>query len=142
MLINKYYFESRDRGITVIIGYNEEGGMCFLDASALSPAACSRFMQIIPYKESMIADFKKNIPYMEVTLAQNDLSFQAFYDAYAHKVGKKAIAEKKWNKLSDAEKLACYKALPKYNTYLDRTRLAKAYLETFLNNNYWENEFK
>jgi hypothetical protein len=142
MLINKYYFESKDRGVMAIIGYNTEGVMCYYDATQLSPSASTRFLNILPYKESLIPEFRKNTPYLEVTKVQTDLSFKAFYDAYAHKVGKKALAEKKWNKLSDAEKLACFKALPHYNRYLESTRIAKAYLETFLNNNYWENEYK
>lgn len=50
-----------------------------------------------------------------------DLSFESFWVVYNYKKGK-ADAETEWNKLADFDKVKVFKALPKYNHYLQTHR--------------------
>jgi hypothetical protein len=142
MLVNKYYIESKKHDLSVVVGYNEGGILCHFEASELTPASVAKFLNHLPFTEEELDAFKKKFLNISVTVAQTDLSFKAFYDAYDYKVGKKAKAEKIWEKLNDTQRLACYRVLPKYNRHLEFTKISKAYLETFLNNAYFENEYK
>jgi hypothetical protein len=77
-------------------------------------------------------------PKLSIVLQPQDLSFQAFWNQYANKVGNKARAEKLWNKLTDAERSQCFDALPAYDYYLrQRPTMERCYAETFLAQQRW-----
>lgn len=79
---------------------------------------------------------------LKVTATPPDLSFAAFWDSYGYKVGKKDKVEQLWKSLSEADKIACLKAVPKYNRWIAaKTNMEKAYPQTFLTQRRWENEF-
>ena len=78
-----------------------------------------------------------------IEVGEPDLSFDAFWNAYAHKIGKKKMAENSWNKLSKADKIKALMAIKDYNRYLSRKPgIEKAHATTYLNQEYWKNEYK
>jgi hypothetical protein len=76
----------------------------------------------------------------EVSIAPADFSFESFWEFYDHKV-KKVDAEKQWNKLNQPDKIKCFICLPGYNAYLQRRRISKAHLSTFINQKYFEDDW-
>lgn len=80
---------------------------------------------------------------LEITKADLDLTFDAFWNAYGHKIGKKKMAENTWNKLSRAVKMRAVMAIKDYNGYLSRNPgIQKAHATTYLNQEYYDNEWK
>ncbi|MEZ5195087.1 MAG: hypothetical protein R2764_01410 [Bacteroidales bacterium] len=84
-------------------------------------------------------DFKK---YFVIKKVAPDLSFEAFWEAYAYKVGKKERAQKLWEGLSDPDKALALSACPKYRYYLStKTNMEQAYAETWLRNRRFEDQY-
>lgn len=69
-----------------------------------------------------------------------DLSFDRLWEAYNYKMGKKD-ALKVFNKLKEAEVIKVFLSLKGYEAHLKRTGQAKAYLATYLNKEYYNNEY-
>ncbi len=143
-MLSKYTIQSKSSKEVAVLGYNAEAMLVYFSLNEnLTQEQIKWFVNNFPlYENELPAIEKRAKGSLTITRAQTDLSFPAIWEAYAYKVGKKAKAEAKWNKLSEAEKLAVFNCLPIYNAHLQAKGTAKAYLETFLNNNYWENEFK
>jgi len=97
------------------------------------------FSPKFPYLETTIQKWK-SIKGIDLVIGTPDLSFNIFFDNYAHKVGR-LKAEKSWNKLSKADRITCLKSLKAYNDYLFRKRIAKAYPATYLNQRMFDDEF-
>ncbi len=142
-MLTKYLIENKIFKHAVVVGYSQHGKVIFYDATGIEQGEKQHRMFVeIPYLEAELPLFAKKFPTLKITKAQTDLSFPAIWEAYGYKVGGKEATAKKWNKLSEAEKIAVFNCLPKYNEYLTKTGTAKAYLETFLNQKRYENEFK
>ncbi|MFJ1439609.1 hypothetical protein ACILPE_07755 [Capnocytophaga canimorsus] len=69
-----------------------------------------------------------------------DLSFDRLWEAYNYKMGKKD-ALKVFNKLKEPEIIKVFLSLKGYEAHLKRTGQAKAYLATYLNKEYYNNEY-
>ena len=65
-------------------------------------------------------------------------SFDDWWNAYQKKRGRKK-AEAKWNRLSDADKIACMEATPAYVASIDDRQFQKDPL-TYLNGECWNDE--
>lgn len=76
----------------------------------------------------------------EVTKGEPDLSFDAFWSAYNHKV-KKVKAESAWKALANRDKMGALAGIKSYDNYLRRKGVAKAYPSTYLNQRYWEDNY-
>ena len=69
-----------------------------------------------------------------------DLSFERFWEEYNHKVGKKARVQKKWEAMSEPERIKALKYIKKYSYFLaERPTIEKKYPETYLNTAEWNN---
>lgn len=79
----------------------------------------------------------------KMTVAQipNDLSFEFFWNAYRHKVGDKAKTEKLWQAMGEAERISVLDSLKRYETYLQKTKVAKVYPERYLSQKRYQNAF-
>ncbi len=143
-MLKKYLLQNTVIKRDIVVGFNENGLLVFFDADCeLSDKQARWFQANVPFEEKDLPELvKKSQGRLTVTKAQTDLSFDAIWNKYNYKVGKKDKTQKLWEKMSDAERLATYKMLPAYNSHLNRTSEGKAYLETFLRNKYWENEYK
>jgi hypothetical protein len=74
---------------------------------------------------------------------EQDLSFDAFWDLYEHKVGNKARAMKLWSNLPKMDKARCFVGIRQYKFWLSHhPNVEKLYAETFLHQRRWENEYK
>lgn len=69
----------------------------------------------------------------------NKIPFDWFWDAYDKKVGSKEKLEKKWDKLSDEEKVAALKHIDLYKKSQPDKKYRKN-PETYLNNKSWNDE--
>lgn len=79
----------------------------------------------------------------EISVGEPDLSFTSFWDKYKYKIGKRKMAENSWNKMSKAKKIKAMLGIRDYDNYLHRNPgIGKAHATTFLNQEYYENEYK
>lgn len=98
--------------------------------------------QNFPVTERMMKEvwMKQKKSAFEIIVGEPDLSFDAFWNAYNHKV-KKVVSERAWNRLSKKDRMDALKAIKSYEGYLHRKGIAKAHPATYLNQRYWEDSF-
>jgi hypothetical protein len=82
------------------------------------------------------------IPNVTMQLVPEDLTFERFWEEYGFKMGNKAKTERQYNELKEEEKVAIFKAIPKYLYWLSCGTVAQAMPSTWLNQRRWENDFK
>lgn len=70
-----------------------------------------------------------------------DTSFDAFWNAYAYKVGNKTRVQKKWNAMKVSERILAIGAIPRYKRFADSKKIERVYPETYIDQRRWENEF-
>jgi hypothetical protein len=92
------------------------------------------------YDDTFVAAFG-NAP-LEFVAEGYKVSFEMFWERYAHKVNKKRCMQL-WDKLSEANKVKAFAGLNPYLRHLQyNTWKNKADPETYLRNQYWLNEYK
>lgn len=94
----------------------------------------------LPKRQSEIFVVMKH-PKVTVQPIEEDLSFEAFWERYDLKVGKKDRAKKLWTQLPDMDKHQALKAIPRYNMWLIEKGINKVYPETYLSQRRFENAF-
>lgn len=130
----KYHLNGNLYSFTVLEGSLSGTQMKWLFGTDNFPA-----LEVI-MKEKWMKNLKANF---EISIGEPDLTFEAFWNAYNNKVGKKKMAENTWNKLSKASKIKALQAISSYNKYLSRKPgIDKAHATTYLNQEYWGNEWK
>ena len=76
----------------------------------------------------------------ELVEIPSNLSFDAFWEAYAYKVGKKERVKKKWDAMPESERTKALAHIKKYNYFLsERPHMERKYAETYLNCQEWNN---
>ena len=91
-------------------------------------------------KTIWLPNLKQNF---EITVGDIDLSFDAFWNAYANKVGKRKETENKWSRMPKAEKIQVLSNISKYNNYLKYyPKQQKQYPSTYLNQEAYKNDWK
>ena len=70
-----------------------------------------------------------------------DVSFEAFWNTYAYKVGNKSRVQKKWNLLPEKERILAIGAIARYKRFAESKRIERVYPETYIDQHRWENEF-
>lgn len=96
-----------------------------------------------PIDETKIQQWTKTPEMMQRFKVQKilaDLSFDALWKQYDYKMGKKD-AIKSFNKLKEADIIKVFLSLKGYEAHLKRTGQAKAYLATYINKEYYNNEY-
>ncbi|GIJ93382.1 hypothetical protein CAPN001_20310 [Capnocytophaga stomatis] len=96
-----------------------------------------------PIDELKIKHWQTNSPFKEhfkIEKIAADLSFDRLWEQYNYKMGKKD-ALKVFNKLKEADVIKVFLSLKNYEAHLKRTGQAKAYLATYLNKEYYNNEY-
>lgn len=125
-----------------LFDYNNEG---YLLNYTLTPG---RFEQV--HFDFLFKRFPKNLvmmkawmeekfPNVTFKIIEEDLSFDAFYNKYAHKVSKRSVAEKVWKNMPDTERAKAIAFIPIYQQHLLKTNVNKKYPETYLNSEMWNN---
>lgn len=83
----------------------------------------------------------KKSPTAKIEEVPEDLSFEAFWNAYDMKHNRKRC-EPLWNRLSESDKLRCIKSIARYNAYLKRVGwIGKKHPDGYLSNRYFETEW-
>ncbi|MDN3671671.1 hypothetical protein QWY99_01145 [Flavobacterium branchiarum] len=93
-----------------------------------------------PWKEDYIKEWTKKYKSIKLEVGEPDLSFKALWNLYDNKVSK-FDAEKAFKKLSDADKIKCFLAIPGYKKYLAKKGTGTAHLATFINRQYYNDEW-
>ena len=70
-----------------------------------------------------------------------DLSFARFWAAYDYKVGNKARVEKKWNALSQEDRLLALSGIARQRRHSESHKTDMPYPETYIDQRRWENVF-
>lgn len=140
---NKYtiFFLGKTKTIEVQVEYSEIG--C-LNRLAFPPDITRQMAEWcynrIPLDEKDLVDYPGAWKIEPVPV---DLSFPVFWEAYAHKIGDKTRTMKLWVALTEADRIKCLRAIPKYNQWLKlRPSMERLYPETFLKQERFRNEFK
>lgn len=99
----------------------------------------SKILSKIPVNlQMMIADVKLQKPNSAWKFSEvQDLSFEAFYSKYPHKVGPKEKTRKAYEKLSEAEKMEAILFIPEL-VKMKKDGTAYPYPATYLNSKYWK----
>lgn len=138
----KYLIEFKKSAASALLEYNDQGYLIKyeLEPGAFEKAQFEYFLSRFPRNIDFLNKWKTEGPAgTKVKLVEEDLSFEAFYDAYANKVSKKATAEKIWNKMPDSERVKAIKYIQVYDQRLRQTSINKKYPETYLNHQEWNN---
>lgn len=119
--------------------YNEDGFLINseLNIVNLTTDAIEFLTRNYPIRIRLLLKYKE-IKNVVVTEVMPDLSFDAFWNKYNYKIGKKARAEKLWNALDSLNKSAAMRQIAKYESWLiQHPNTDKQYPETFLSNQSW-----
>ncbi len=74
-------------------------------------------------------------------VTERDLSFARFWQSYGYKVGDRRRVERKWDALSDEDRLLALQGISRQRRHSDQHRTDMPYPETYLNQRRWENQF-
>ena len=137
----RYLIRFKNHNATAMVEYNEDGFLVKyeLEAGDLKEDHLLFISKIFPYNLNRLEKGLKTIPNIDVREIEEDLSFDAFYDKYAHKVSKRSVSEKIWNKMPDIERAKAIKFIDIYDTNIRKTGVNKRYPETYLNSEIWNN---
>lgn len=122
--------------ITYIDGVLRE--VCF--PAGMSDTQYAWFLQNVPKQEALLAGFAISGNFTSYALHTH--TFEAFWDMYNHKVGKKDRAKKLWDSLGEFEQDRAMMGVIRYKRYLAQNpHIAQCYPETYLSQKRWENEY-
>lgn len=141
--MRKYILTSHLFEGSVTFGFNEDGYLVYLNNEAdfnttqfdwfLSP---DKFPRHIDHVQRLAAVIKGKLEE-----APPDVSFDAFWDAYANKKNRKR-SEGLWKKMSDSQRLKCVLSVKPYLNYLARVKWRnQADPDTFLRNEQYETDW-
>lgn len=131
----------KETGATLLFNYNLNGFLIgFKTDFVVKEATVTYFKEHFPFTVDGLNHYK-TLQMFKVDELLQDLSFEAFWNTYAHKVGNKARAEKLWNALSDNARAKALNYIRTYNNYLLQNQgIQKLYPETYLNQKRYNNE--
>lgn len=124
---------------SIVLEYDENGLLNRLEFIDNTAEQINFMLLKIPVEETELRAFVE-IRKLKLHLVQQDLSFAAFWNAFAYKNGKKARAERLWKALSKIECEQVFIAIPRYRRFIAFKNQDSAYPETWLFNRMWEND--
>lgn len=141
MELTKYLVETRSNTGGIILGY-QNGLLHMVDIQTpnLEEKQVKWIWNWVPMLESDAMHYKNEKIW--ITKMAEDLSFEAFWNKFDYKIGKKERAENLWKALRTDEKGAALKCIPKYKHWIATQNIKPTYPETWLSQRRWENEFK
>lgn len=138
--MSKYIMEFDKTQATALLEYNERGWLVSykFEPGAFSDEIFRVFARGFPCTIELLGAWQstKAIRIKEVPF---DASFEAFWTAYAMKVGNKPRCIKLWEAMTEPNQIKAIKFIPQYNTYLAQNNINKKLPETFLNQEPWNN---
>lgn len=94
----------------------------------------------MPLTASGFTDMVGKSTTVKVQEIKQDLGFDAFWEAYDHKLNRKRC-EPLWNKMNEKNRLLCLNSIRAYNKYLERTGIRKKDPEGYLKNEMYHNDY-
>lgn len=144
--MEKYTITIKKQSTAVAVaGYDENGVCCMvrIETPGLTKEQAGWLLKTVPAAEADLPVLEQTLQFVKVERHPTDLSFNAFWDAYAYKVGKRERAMKLWAGMSDADKTKCLRSIPRYNQWLaSKFNMERLYPETYLHQARYNNEFK
>jgi len=138
---NKYIFTSKNMDASIVFKFDLNGDLIYFEIDGETDSKQRDWIYSrIPINESWIEAVWKKLKTGRIEKTPTDLSFEAFWEAYKLKVGKKSETKNIWNKMDENERI---KALIFIKTYDNQLRLRqgqqKKYPSTYLNAQEWNN---
>ncbi|MDX6187969.1 hypothetical protein SGQ83_01290 [Flavobacterium sp. Fl-318] len=128
----KYYLKGDLKSFEVLDGQLSQKQIVWLFASSNFPAT-ENIMKKIWMSKSLKDNF-------EISVSMPEINFENLWSLYGHKVSK-FDSEKAFNKLKEADRIKCFLAVPSYQKYLIKSRIAIAHLSTFINRQYYNDDW-
>lgn len=129
--------------VTLIDGHEmDERQKNYVWGFLIAPFKTSK--EMLDYVESAAKQdaIRNEKPKFTVDLLPADTSFEAFWNAYGNKVGKKERTQQLWKLMSEDKRLLAMAGIKKYKNWLIlNTAVQMLYPETYLSQKRWENEF-
>lgn len=120
-----------------------DGLLVHFDASeGVHPQQVEWLHNNMPLKYSDFAAFKAKIEKTKAKIVevQKDLSFEAFWELYNYKKGKKDSCKRTWEGISQADKVLAMNYIKVYKKFLaDRPHVECMYPQSYLNRAEWNN---
>ncbi len=139
--MRKYRLESKGGEVDMILSYGEDGFLVSWQVVKECPPTFWRLLwKLPPLNIIALGKMEEVFPGMfRLADVPADLSFKAFWDAYAHKVGNKGKVEKLWERLGEADRVAALAGIPRYDSFLaTKPSMERAFPETWVRNRRWE----
>ena len=140
----KYILTGKKTPAKVVFNYDLNGFITAFEVEGITDEDQLRFLFWnskfpFPYVQQLTKEVVAS-NFFNVQIIPDDLSFERFWETYNYKVSKKK-AKSLWEKLSKANKIKALLHLPKYENYLKRKNIEKAYPDTYLRNEKFEDEY-
>jgi len=141
----QYILTSKNKpGVKLVFTYHLNGFLKSVETEGIDHESQLKFIFWndkfpFPYVQSLINPLLK-LNMFNVRQLEDDLSFDRFWEVYGYKVSRKK-AEKLWDKLSKAKRILVFLHLPKYESYLAKKGIEKAYPDTYLRNEKYNDEY-
>ncbi len=124
--------------------YTAGGILCKIDCTSteMSAVTIDHFKKAVPATLAGLIDGKSFSNDTTIIEAEYEVTFDMFWNDYDKKINK-ARCTLLWNKLNKFEQIKAFNAVKDYSRYLKKESWrGKADPETYLRNQYWENEYK
>lgn len=146
-MITTYRAKGKKIGLVMLFNYDLKGNLkaFSIDEGVLDPTQQNWLFDIrhFPSNEDKMKFWASSPDFLnkfDVQIIPADLSFENAWNIYNYKMSKKD-AEKAYVKMTTSEKIDFFISLPKYEGFLKKSKTAKAYLATYINGRYFENEY-
>lgn len=138
--MKKYLVTHKKSNITFLFVFDKNDVIIEYKSDFVSNAKTAEFLKAhFPFISKEL-DYFKNSAHFNLELLEQDLSFKAFWDAYANKVGNKTKANKLWDTLTPTDKAKALSYIKRYDNLLLQGNIQKLYPETYLNQRRFDNE--
>jgi hypothetical protein len=145
--LTTYRAKGKEIGLIFLFKYDLYGNLKLFEISEgeLNPEQWQwLFSANFPAHENiMINVWMKLEKYKKVFIIEKspaDLSFEALWEIYSLKIAK-FHAQKAFKKLNEESIIKCFISVPAYLKYLQSSKVAQAHLATYINGQYYENEY-
>ncbi|WP_264521183.1 hypothetical protein [Flavobacterium sp. N1994] len=138
-----YTVKSKQNGFIWVFKYHLNGKLASFELmdSELTEKQEDWLNGRFPFQEKHIIVWQQKLKQnFEIVKAEPILDFDSLWELYGLKV-KRQSSEAAFKKLSPAEKVKCFLALPAYFKHLTKSREAKAHLVTWINQKRFNDEY-
>ena len=137
-----YIFKAKNTHIEYLFKYDLEGNLTTLQSTGEPPTAEQWYwlVRYFPYNEeriNMLASDTNLRKYFSIEKTPASVTFEDFWNEYG-KIGTKAVAKRKFEKLKPEEVIQAFIGIAKERTKKKLDNTAMPYAETYLNQKRWE----